>query len=65
MKTNVGGIDKILRITVGLAALAFVLMSDSPARWWGLLGFVPLATGLSGFCPLYPMLGFSTCPARR
>ncbi len=65
MKTNVGGIDKILRIAAGLGLLAFALLSDSSLRWWGLIGLVPLATGLSGFCPLYPMLGISTCPAKR
>jgi hypothetical protein len=65
MKTNVGGIDKILRITAGLGLLAFALFSDSPARWWGLVGLVPLATGLSGFCPVYPLLGINTCSARR
>ncbi len=65
MKSNVRGIDKILRIAVGLGALAFVLMSDSPARWWGLIGLVPLGTGLLGFCPVYPMLGLSTCPVKR
>ena len=65
MKSNVGGIDKILRIAVGLGALAFVLMSDSPARWWGLIGLVPLGTGLLGFCPVYPMLVLITSPLKR
>jgi hypothetical protein len=65
MKTNVGGIDKIVRITAGLGLLAFALLSDSPARWWGLVGLVPLATGVFGFCPFYPLVGINTCPARR
>lgn len=65
MKTNVGGIDKIVRIAAGLGLLAFALLSDSPARWWGLVGLVPLATGLFGFCPAYPLLGLNTCPAKR
>jgi hypothetical protein len=65
MKTNVGGIDRILRITVGLGLLAFALLSDSPARWWGLIGLVPLATGSLGFCPIYPIVGIDTCPAKR
>lgn len=65
MKANVGGIDKIVRIAAGLGLLAFALLSDSPARWWGLVGLVPLATGVFGFCPAYTLLGINTCPARR
>lgn len=65
MKPNVGGIDKILRIVAGLGLLAFAFLSDSPARWWGLVGFVPLLTGTVGFCPVYPMLGINTCPTKR
>ena len=65
MKANVGGIDKIVRLAAGLGLVAFALLSDSPARWWGVVGLVPLATGLFGFCPVYTLLGLNTCPARR
>ncbi len=65
MKANVGGIDRILRIAAGIALLAFFFVSASSARYWGLVGLVPLATGLIGFCPLYPLIGLNTCPARR
>jgi len=58
MKMNVGGIDKILRIAVGVAIIAWGVMAGN---WFGAIGIVPLATGLVNFCPLYPMLGFSTC----
>lgn len=64
--TNVGTIDRIVRIVVGLALLAaFFLSPESSLRWLYLIGIVPLATGLFSTCPLYSILGISTCPARR
>ena len=65
MKANVGGIDKVLRIVVGLAILSLVFILEGSARWWGLVGVVPLFTGLFGFCPAYSLLGLSTCPMER
>lgn len=61
MKANVGGIDRTLRIILGIVLLA--LCAVPAVGWWGLIGIVPLATGLMRFCPLYPMLGISTCKA--
>jgi hypothetical protein len=55
---NVGGIDRIMRIVLGAGLVAATALGLIEA--WGLIGIVPLATGLVGFCPLYPMLGFST-----
>jgi hypothetical protein len=63
MKLNVGGIDRILRIVVGLALVAWALFADGPV--WAWIGIVPLATGAIGFCPLYPMIGMSTCPSKK
>jgi hypothetical protein len=63
MKLNVGGIDRILRIVVGLALVAWALFADGPV--WAWIGIVPLATGAIGFCPLYPMIGMSTCPTKK
>jgi hypothetical protein len=63
MKINVGGIDRIARIAVGLLLLALTLMGTIGA--WGWIGIVPLATGLTRFCPLYPLLGMSTCPMEK
>jgi hypothetical protein len=57
---NVGGLDRTLRITAGLAGLA--MTQWGPATPWGLLGLVPLLTGALGTCPLYTLLGFRTCP---
>ncbi len=62
MKPNVGGIDRILRITIGLVLI--VLAATGTVGWWGWLGVVPLATGLAGWCPPYAMLGLSTCRMR-
>ena len=63
MKANVGGIDRILRIVVGLALIGLTLAGQIGA--WGWLGVVPLATGTLRFCPAYPLLGLSTCPMQR
>lgn len=63
MKTNVGGLDRGLRIAAGAALLAATAMGAIGP--WGWLGIVPLATGLIGFCPLYPLLGFNTCPLKK
>lgn len=60
MTKNVGGLDKIARIAVG--ALLIVLALTGVVGWWGWIGVVPLATGLMGWCPLYPIVGLSTCP---
>ena len=65
-KTNVGGIDRVLRIVVGLALIAgFFLNSDATYRLAYLIGIVPLATGLMSSCPLYTILGLSTCPIKK
>jgi len=55
---NVGGIDKILRIVVGLALISLVFIG--PKTLWGWIGIIPLATGLINFCPAYALLGFGT-----
>ena len=57
---NVGGIDKGLRIGVGLALIALVFFG--PQTPWGWIGLVPLATGTMGFCPAYKLFGLNTCP---
>ncbi|HAT51066.1 MAG: DUF2892 domain-containing protein [Nitrospirae bacterium] len=59
MKANVGGMDRILRIIVGLIVLSLVFVG--PQTLWGLVGIVPLVTGLFKFCPFYPILGLNTC----
>ena len=60
MKANVGTIDRVLRIEVGLVLMA--LAATGTVGWWGWLGAIPLATGLCRFCPAYTLLGVNTCP---
>jgi hypothetical protein len=60
MKANVGGLDRILRVVVGLALLSLVFVG--PQTLWGLVGLVPLGTALIGYCPAYSIFGFNTCP---
>ena len=62
MKINVGGIDKILRIVVGLALVAGA-QTGGPV--WAWVGVVPLATGAIGWCPAYTLFGMNTCPTRK
>lgn len=65
-KTNVGGIDRILRIVVGLVLIAcYFLFPGVSYRWLFWIGIIPLATGLLSTCPLYSILGMSTCPMKR
>lgn len=62
MTQNVGGIDRILRIIVGLVLISLVFIG--PQTPWGWLGVIPLGTALLGWCPPYALLGLSTCPRR-
>lgn len=65
-RKNEGALDRALRIIAGLALLAgFFAMPDAAYRWVFLIGIVPLATGLIGTCPVYALLGISTCPVKR
>jgi hypothetical protein len=60
MSSNVGGFDRIARILAGLVLIALTLTGTIGV--WGWIGIVPLATGLMKVCPLYSVLGFSSCP---
>jgi hypothetical protein len=63
MKLNVGGIDRILRIVVGLALIGATLAGLIGV--WGWIGVVPLLTGIFKFCPAYTLLGMNTCPMEK
>ncbi len=65
-KTNVGSADRAIRIVLG--AIILSLFFIYPGAWWRyytLIGIVPILTGLAGSCPLYSILGLSTCPVRK
>ncbi len=57
MQKNVGQIDKIIRIVIGVAVIMLGVINQS---WWGAVGLVPLLTAFVGFCPLYTVLKVST-----
>jgi len=62
MKCNVGGVDRALRIIVGIGLLSLVFVGPQTA--WGWIGALPLLTGLFGFCPAYLPFGIKTCKTR-
>ncbi|MEY3991437.1 MAG: hypothetical protein RLZ63_838 [Pseudomonadota bacterium] len=63
MKSNVGGIDRVVRIVLGLVLIGLTLTGQIGA--WGWVGLVPLATGALGWCPPYSLLGINTCKTRQ
>ena len=63
MKSNVGGIDRILRIVIGLVLIGLTVTGTIGV--WGWLGVVPLATGAIGWCPPYAIFGFNTCSMKK
>jgi hypothetical protein len=60
---NEGTIDRVLRVVAGAALVSLVFVG--PETPWGWVGLVPLVTGLVGNCPVYSLLGISTCPVRQ
>ena len=61
--TNEGTLDRTIRVVVGLALLSLTVVG--PRTLFGLVGAVPLLTGIVGFCPLYRLVGLSTCPVPK
>ena len=58
MKSNVGTVDRILRVIVGIVLISLVFVGPKTA--WGWIGVIPLATAFIGFCPAYRLLGIRT-----
>lgn len=63
MKANVGGIDRALRLIVGVLLIGLTLAGTIGA--WGWIGILPLATGLFRMCPAYSIIGLNTCPLKK
>lgn len=63
MAHNVGGIDRALRIVIGLVLIG--LVATGRVGIWGWIGVLPLFTGLFGTCPLYRLIGVNTCPVKK
>ena len=63
MKVNEGVLDRSLRVIVGVVLIGMAI--SGVIGPWGYIGVIPLVTGAAGMCPLYSMLGISTCPAQR
>lgn len=61
MKHNVGGIDRMVRLLIGLGLIGWGLAAHN---WWGAIGAIPLLTALFGWCPAYLPLGMSTCKTK-
>jgi hypothetical protein len=60
---NVGSVDRIIRVLLGLGLLAFALFSANQYAWIGYIGIVPILTAVFSSCPLYSVLGMNTCAA--
>lgn len=65
--TNEGTVDRVLRVAVGLALLVWFYVDQGQGFWHyaKLIGIMPILTGLVGWCPLYTVLGVSTCPMKK
>ena len=65
--TNEGTLDRALRVAVGVALLVWFFVDQGQGFWHyaKLIGIVPIVTGLVGWCPLYTVLGVSTCPMKK
>lgn len=60
MKPNVGKVDSAIRVVVGLLLLSLVVLVEGSARWIGLIGLLPLVTGLTRRCVAYIPFGINT-----
>jgi hypothetical protein len=68
MAHNIGTIDRAARVAIGLALIAYAIPVGFPSTGWnwvGWIGIIPLLTAALGSCPLYTLLGVTTCPAKR
>lgn len=67
MSVNIGIVDRVLRVIIGLVLIAYAIPIGFPQTGWnwvGWIGVIPILTAIFGVCPLYSLLGISTCPAK-
>lgn len=65
MKSNVGSVDKIVRIIIALALFSLYFILEGNLRYIAVIGFIPLLTAFVSWCPLYSIIGISTCPLKK
>ncbi len=65
MNVNVGSLDRLIRVIIGLALLFLLFFIEGNLKWLGLIGLVPLFTAAVKWCPLYTLFGIRTCPAKK
>ena len=61
MKVNEGTLDRTIRVILGLVLLSLLFFIHGSAKYWGLIGIIPLVTAFIGWCPLYSIFGIKTC----
>ncbi len=60
MKANVGNVDRLIRVIIGIGLLSLIFILEGNARWWGLIGILPIATAFMRWCPAYLPFGINT-----
>ncbi len=65
MTTNIGNIERVIRIVGGLGLLSLFYFLDGNARWLGLIGLLPITTAAFGYCPPYAWMGINTCAKEK
>jgi hypothetical protein len=60
MKPNIGNIDRVIRVLLGIGLLSLLFILEGNARWWGLVGILPLATAFLRWCPAYVPFGIDS-----
>ena len=65
MDKNVGRVDALIRVIVGLALLSMLVFVEGNLKWLGLIGLIPLLTAAMSWCPLYTLFGIRTCPKKK
>ena len=65
MKANVGSADRVFRVIIGLVILSYLFIGEGSARYFSLIGLVPLLTAAIGYCPIDSIVGMTTCGLKR